>query len=135
MSKRTRSLLLKYGIGSAVALLLAAVMLIAKWSEIKTIQDQYRILSDGFTIPGLFYVFASIMMLVTNEGALNGIGFILSYTVKRLIPGRHGEQENYGRYVERKKRNQVTGYSFLFVIGGVCLALSVLFTVLFYQAY
>lgn len=135
MSKRAKSLLLKYGISLGVVLVLAVPMILDGWSGAKTLQDQYRILSDSFTVPGLLFLFSGLTMLVTNEGALYGIGFIMSYTIKRLIPGKQGELENYAQYVERKKRNRVTGFSFLFVVAAVCLVISGVFIVLFYQAY
>ena len=39
------------------------------------------------------------------------------------------------RKAQRKKEKRIHGYSFLYVVGGVCMVISIVFMVLFYRLY
>jgi hypothetical protein len=59
----------------------------------------------------------------------------MSYAVKALIPGKRGDIERYGDYVERKRANRATGYGFLIITGLVFMGFAAIFMILFYCVY
>lgn len=97
-----------------------------------TLQDQYRMLCDAFTVPGLLMILIGAMIWVSNEGALNGISYCLRLAVFALIPGKRKDgYEKYGDYVERKSQKRVSGYGFLFQCGAVVMVVALVFLALY----
>ncbi len=133
MSDQMKTNLVKYG-GSAlfVAAMAWAYVSLRDFAGAALV-DQFRYLADAFTIPGILLIMFGALLWASNEGAMDGLGYALKHTIKSLIPGgRAKEDETYAEYVERKRANKVTGYSFLFVAGGVTMAVSLVFMVLYY---
>lgn len=138
MNKKARSNLLKYGITTFVAVLIAsAVINLHGYDEAMTAADKYRILSDAFTIPGVVLMLCSLLVFVSNQGIFDGISYALRYAVKSLIPGLGGQkQERYSDYIERKReKGGIAGYAFLFHVGLVFFLIALVFIGLFYSAY
>lgn len=140
MSKENRNRVIRYAVTVAVGALIACLVYSARGGLPADIsaQERYRILSDMLTVPGLLLLFAAGLIWISDQGALDGIGFILSRTIGRLIPGRAltEKHETYGQYVERKHGEKKSrGYLCLAVVGAVFLALGAVFIYLFYQAY
>ena len=131
--------LLKYGITSGIALLLAYLFVDFRvdFSDLSGITrlDWYRYLCDAFTIPGLVLVMLGCLMSLSNQGALDGVGYIASVGIKMLIPGAALNMEKYAEYKERRRENRTKGYGFLYVVGFAFLALALLFMALFYSIY
>lgn len=132
MSEKGKSLLLRYGICSGVCLVCVISQLWSADIFSMDLTDQLRTLCDAFTLPGMLCLFGGLMFWLSNEGAFTAIGFIMTYVFRSLIPGP-GKRENYGEYRERTMGNKVSGYAFLFVIGGICMAISFLFLALFHM--
>lgn len=136
MKGSVRGKVIKYGISSVFCLGLAALYVGLRDFSLQSTMEKYRILCDAFTIPGLVLVMLGALMAVSNEGALDGVAYVLSYAVKILIPGKRHEHEKYYDYVERKRQQgRVKGYGFLFVVGGISLAIAIIFMILFYRLY
>lgn len=136
--KNRRTILLKYGITTLIGALMAyATINLHGFSSAVTDVDKYRILADAFTIPGVVILLCGVLVAVANEGMFNGISYAMSYAIKMLIPGQAANRhEKYGDYVERKQaKGGVRGYGFLFIVGGVFLAIAVVFIALFYSVY
>lgn len=140
MSKETRNRIIRYAVTVAVGALIAFMTYGARGGLPAGIsaQERYRVLSDTFTVPALLLLLMAGLFWISDQGALDGIGFILSRTIGRLIPGRAlvEKHETYGQYVERKhgeKKNR--GYLCLVLVGAAFLVVGVVFTVLFYRAY
>lgn len=135
MSNKVKSALLRYGISVGLCVLCVILMLTSEDMKGATQQETYRILSDAFGLPGLFMLFAGLMVWLSNEGALNGFTWVVTYAFKSLIPGLRGKREGYGDYVLRQQEKRVKGFGFLFLVGGVFLAIGVVFMILFNAAY
>lgn len=135
MSAAAKTRLLKYGLTGLAAA--GMVILYVNLREFATLPlvEKYLVLCDGFTIPGLVLVMVGLLIWLTNLGALDGISYAVGYAFKMLVPGYKDKQETYGDYVARKREKRVTGYGFLFVVGGICLAAALVFMVLFYSIY
>ena len=135
MSKNLRNNLLKYGIAALVG---GAMTYFTLWSyEYTAVVDtaeKLRLLGDAFTIPGVILIMVGFLVMVANGGFFNGISYAFSYAVRMLIPGANKDVGKYSDYVERRSKTPKMSFSFLFVVGGVFLAVAVVFVVLFYNA-
>lgn len=132
MSKKAKSRLLKYGISGIICVAFAVVSLVRYDLGSLERLDLYRVLSDAFAIPGLLMIFSGCFVALSNEGALDGVAFVLSYAFNALIPGRQNKTRKYSDYVEERRGKKVKGYGFLFIVGGICMAVALVFLILFY---
>lgn len=133
MSKRLKVNLLKYGISALVCGGMAWLYVYLRDFSAESTMEQYRILCDAFTIPGLTALMVALLLTLSNEGALDGLGYVASIAVKSLTPGGRKKHEKYYDYVQRKHANKLTGYGFLYIVGAVCMAVAMVFMALFYQ--
>lgn len=99
--------------------------------------ERYRVLCDAFTFPGLLLIMIGLLVWVSNQGALDGISYAMRGLYRAFIPGAGLRQNfvNYYDYVKNKREKRVKGYGFLFSVGGVCLAIALVFLGLFYSLY
>ena len=139
MSSPLKKNLLKYGISVSLALLMAyafvALRVDFEHPEETALVDWYRIVCDAFTVPGLLFLMFGAFMSLSNEGALDGLGYVCVNGLKMLIPGGAMKMERYKEYLERKRENRPKGYGFLYVVGGAGMAIAFVFLFLFYQVY
>ncbi len=127
--------LLKHGITGGVCIALGTVYCILRDVGHATGAERYRILCDAFTLPGLLALCLGVLLWVSNDGFFYGLGYCLDVARKALIPGGRRKMEKYYDYVERHRQKKVTGFGFLFVWGGVCMAAALVFLALFYRIY
>ena len=137
---RVISTVIKYGISAALVFVLAYTFVafrVEALSDLALLSDVelYRMLCDAFTIPGMLFLMAGLLMTVSNAGALDGVGCVVSNAVKMLIPGKAAKMERYKEYLDRKRENRPKGYGFLYVVGGATMAVAMVFLLLFYQVY
>lgn len=96
--------------------------------------DRYRILCDAFTIPGVILLMVGLLVWISTTGMFDSLGFAFSWLGARLIPGLAlRRNEKYYDYVTRKRGNRAKGYRFLYIVGGVFLAVAIVFFILFYS--
>jgi hypothetical protein len=137
VSDRVKGNLLKYGISSAFAGVLVYIYCSSRNVFLQPELERWRILCDAFTIPGLTLIMVGFLVMVANEGFFDMLSYATSKAVGMLVPGRGfvEKDEKYYDYLQRKKGKRATGFGFLFVVGGVCMALAMLFLFLFYRLY
>ncbi len=137
MSDRLKSNLLKYGISSGFAAVMVYIYCSSRHVFLQPELERWRILCDAFTIPGLTLIMVGFLLMIANEGFFDMLSYACSKAVGMFLPGRgfSEKDEKYYDYVQRKKDKRATGFGFLFVVGGVCMALAMLFMFLFYRLY
>ena len=134
---RWQTNLLKYGVTSAVGLLMVWLYFSLRldsfgaFAALETV-EKFRVLCDAFTIPGGIILMMGCLVWLSNEGALDGVSYAVTYAIRMLIPGMGGNTERYGDYVERKRSNKVRGYGFLFIVGGVFFGIALVFLALYH---
>ncbi len=134
MKKQTKISLLKYGISSVLSLI--AVWIYVKNRDVNSLADTYRLLSDGFFIPGIMFLCMGILCVLSNLGSFDGISWGLKFALKTLIPfGRLKKQEKYGDYVARKRENPIKGYQFMLHVGVADVLIALVFMLLFNKVY
>lgn len=135
MSEKLRARLLKYGISALVCGIVAVFYCVVRDFSQMELVEKYRTLCDAFTIPGLLCLCVGVLIWVSNDGFFYGLSYCLNVAWRALIPGARQRVERYYDYVTRKKEKRITGFGFLFLVGGVCMAIAILFMVLFYRIY
>ena len=130
MSNRAKILLTKYGCCAAFVALLAYAYISMRDFAGAELWEKLVMICDALTIPGSLLVLAGAMIWVSNMGALDGLSYAITWTIKSLIPGgRVSKDESYADYVERKRENPVRGYGFLFIAGGITMAVAIVFLI------
>lgn len=135
MSDKLKTKLLQYGINIAICGVIAVFYIVSRDFGTLALVDQYRILCDAFSIPGLLSILSGALMWVAGEGALDGVGYVLSYAIHALLPGSQHKGERYSDYKLRKHGKKVEGYGFLIVVGLAFTAVSLVFYALYYSVY
>ena len=136
MQQEKKSLLIKYGICFGVASLITVLVFWIRGFFTDNVGVNIQILSDGFFVSGILLLAFAGMMFISGEGALIGIGFVLRSVAQIFIPMGRKNHEFYGQYRERvlaekKARKQESDHCAL-VVGLVFLAISIVFTVIWY---
>lgn len=139
MNKSWKAALLKYGITIVIGLVFVFAYFALRVSGIQEILQQdtptlYLWICDSFTVPGVVIIMMGCLVSLSNEGAFNGIGYCLSTAGRMLNPVTRGDLERYGDYLERKGSKKVKGYGFLYIVGGVFLAVAIVFMLLYNRA-
>ena len=131
MTRQQRTRLLKYGI---TAVLTAAVVIYYAASRnvlsLETI-EQYHVLCDAFTLPGIFLMLFGLLMLMNDLGALDTLAYLGHYLLHTFMPVAFGEGKSYLDFIEERRSNRKGGFGFLFVVGGVFTAVGVVFLILY----
>lgn len=132
MKKETVKIIIKYAIVSIIAVCFVLLNLsLRDFFKETELKEKYRMLADSFTIPGLIYVLLGLLIMLTNKGSLDALGYMVKRAVKMLVPMSKKDNMTYAEYKETKKG--IHGYGFLFYIGAVVTAVGIVFTILFYQ--
>ena len=123
----------KYGISSGVCLALVVFYAGVRDFFAQELMEQFRILCDGFTVAGMLSIMAGVMLWVTNQGALDGIGYAAGAALRLLIPGRgNRREESYGAYVRRRQKKPAA-WDFLLWSGAATVGISLIFLWLYYH--
>lgn len=136
MKSDLKTNLIKYGICVAFALLMVWIYFSLRLDSVQDfsaleLAERFVLISDAFTIPGGILLMSGVLVALSNNGALDGVGYAMRLMVRMLIPGMGRKQERYGDYVERKKDKKLNGYGFLFISGGFFLLIGIVFMVLY----
>lgn len=135
MKKPSTKTLFKYVIGYAFCAAIAFLYLALRDFAAAPELEQCRMLSDAFLIPGLLCILVALLIMIANEGTLDGISYMAGRALSMLIPGLRRRDETFYDYIERKRNHRLRGYGFLFVVGGCILIVSLYFYIRFYQLY
>ena len=139
MSSALKKNLIKYGVTTFLAVGLAFFYVYVRVDfanmAATPLMEWYRIICDGFTIPGLILIMLGCLMTLSNTGAMDGLGYVVSMAVKMLLPGGALKMERYKEYLDHRRENRVRGYGFLYLVGSGCMIISLVFLVLFYSLY
>ncbi|MCI6329263.1 MAG: DUF3899 domain-containing protein [Bacilli bacterium] len=123
--------ILKYSISFLIATgIFFLVISIRNIYSITDLQQIYRYLSDGFIIPGVLFIAVGLLIFLSNEGALRGVGYVVKRAVLMLLPFLGAKHETYAEYCANYKK--ANGFSFFFIIGGLFTLAGIIFTILFY---
>lgn len=124
--------LIKYsitcGIGAALVVLYLSLN---EFNNADTLQLQFRMLADAFTIPGVILMLLAGLVWVASDGFFDGLTYSARW-LARLIPFTNIKDEKYYDYKMRKSKDRPKGYGFIFFTGLGFFLAAVLFIALFY---
>ena len=125
---------LKYGVFAAISAALAVFYCKSRdFSQLEA-AEKYRTLCDAFTIPGLLSLGLGVLIWASGEGVFCGLQYSLRVAFRSFLPGIY-PQERYYDYLARTREKKHSGYGFLLLGGGACMAIALVFLVLFYRIY
>lgn len=133
MDKDRKSVLIKYAICFAVAVVIVVIVFAIKGFFTDDLRENITILSDATFTAGALFTLTAGMLFVSGEGGLIGIGYVLTRIIKAFIPmGR--DTETYAQYREKQlaKEKKPNAKCILFT-GLFFLALSAIFIIVWYQ--
>ena len=86
--------------------------------------EKYRVLSDFFAVPGLLSLFLGALRWLSGQGAFQGLSYLLQNAFCLLTFRQRKPYE--------PKEIKKNGYAVLLIVGGILVAVSVIFTGLYY---
>ena len=134
MSDKAKERLLKYGICGLFTALMVWAFFGLRDTPVTT-AEWMRMLCDAFTLPGVILLCVGGLVWASQEGALDGLGYVVSFAVKSLIPGKRSTIEKYADYVARRREKARGGFGFLLISGAIVMAIAMIFFALFYLTY
>ena len=135
MSDVWRMRLIKYGITSAIAAAVSALIMYSHGLfDTSDIASRLKIIADAFTIPGVILLCIGALVWVSTDGFFDGITYAFGRLGSALLPfyGKNHPHERYYDYVMRKRGKRIAGYGFIIIVGAVFTAIAAIFTVLYY---
>ena len=136
MDQDIKAILKKYGACFLIASLIAFVIFWIKGFFNHSIAVNIQILSDGFSIAGMLFLFFAGMMFISGEGALIGIGFVLKSIAQAFVPMGRKNHELYRDYRERKLGKPKTpGDHCILITGLIFFAIGMIFTIIWYTKF
>lgn len=135
MSNKLMTNLIKYAVTTGIGLALTAWYVIPRDIFQLDAVQMYRVLCDGFFLPGIFMIFIGLMFVMNNLGALDTISYAFHYLAHTFLPVAFGEGQSYLEYVEARREKRISGFGCIFVVGIVFVAVSAIFLMLFYTVY
>ena len=128
-----KSRLAKYGLCALFVAVMVFAYLQPRGFAGADTKEQFMLLCDALTVPGVLLLCAGAMVWVSSLGALDGLSYGLRLFFRALVPGKRLQrEESYHDYVRRRQTTRLKGYGFLLISGAVTMALSLLFLGLYY---
>ena len=93
-------------------------------------EEIFKILCDCFTVPGLVLVFVGLLVVCSNGGTFDMLGF----GVKKFFGlfKKESDKQTFYEYRQNKLANR-RSFWYLLVVGGVFVAAAVIFLILYHN--
>ncbi len=132
MNEKIVSYLKKYLASFAIMGVVTSTVLILKGysAELDRV-TRLHYLADSFTIPSVIIVMVGLLVWVSTEGTFDMLSYGLGRGLKTLIPGSTQNHETFYDYKKRKVAKRISGYSFLFISGGIYFIPALIFIILY----
>lgn len=129
--KTIRKYVICFAIGAAI---MALYMMTGGFQTAQDAGERYRILCDAFSIPGVLFLGSGLLTWAAGQGTFDGMSYSCGLFFKVINPFKKFEREEYHAYVERKRTGRRAKGSrlYLYITGGVFLAVAGVFLLLFY---
>ena len=136
MKKESKVTIRNYAICVGIEALIAFLVIWSKGFLVHSTAVNIQILSDAFFVSGILMTLFALMMYISSEGALIGIGFVLRNVVLAFIPMGRARHELYADYRARKlSEAKKRSNSYVLVTGLIFLFIGIDFTVIWYTVF
>ena len=117
---------LRYYVTAGIGLIVAALIIFGKGAfSQKEIKETYKIIADGFFVPGILFVCFGLLIFSSNEGTFDMLAFGVKWlknTFKKNMP----RMESFYDFKEaRHEKSKSFGY--ICIVGLFFVAISALF--------
>ena len=126
--------LVRYSVTLGVGFVIALIVSFLKslyWQ--KTAEEVMRALSDCFVVPGLILIFFGLLVVCSNGGTFDMLG----YGTKKLVLlfKRKPDEKDKESFYEYRKRKQESkrSFAYLLICGAAYLAIGLIFFILYYN--
>lgn len=97
----------KFLVDSCIALVIAVVVwLIEGLFQAGTVQDVFRILSDGFFVAGIAFLAMGGLTWTFNGGVMDGLGFSFKIGIARMRSDYDTARMTFGEYREEREKKK-----------------------------
>lgn len=132
MRDDVKLLIKKYGIATAIATMMTLfVIYIRDYSNDMNLLDKYWILADAFTVPGVIFIMVGCLVAISTTGFFDSIAYAMKGLARAVLPFYDKSDEKYYDYKTKREEKRFKGYGFIFVVGGIFTAISLVFTALY----
>ena len=136
MKQETKETLRNYAICVGIEAVIAFLVIWSKGFFAHSAAVNIQILSDAFFVAGILMTLYAAMVYISDEGGLNGIGFVLRNAVLAFIPMGRARHEKYADYRARKmSQSKKHNNSYVLVTGLAFLFVGIVFTVIWYTVF
>ena len=136
MKKESKVTIRNYAICVGIEALIAFLVIWSKGFLVHSTAVNIQLLSDAFFVSGILMTLFALMMYISSEGALIGIGFVLRNVVLAFIPMGRARHELYADYRARKlSEAKKRSNSYVLVTGLIFLFIGIVFTVIWYTVF
>ncbi|MBQ7995107.1 MAG: DUF3899 domain-containing protein [Bacilli bacterium] len=131
-----------YWISFAITFVFAIAMAIGGYFIIRSSfglsweDNKWRLLTDAATFPGVFLILVYLLVKLSNGGAFDALSYSLQlvfYTVFFRSLRETKLPRSYTEYRLLKQGKKRAGFSYLLIVGGIFLLITVVFLILYYQ--
>ena len=130
-----RSTIIKYAIATLIGLVIAGCYIFSSnVFKQQNVTDVMQILCDGFSIGGLLLLLAGLLTFCNKNGVFDGIGYSFEFifvTKNWSTKRKFEDRRTFADYREEKAKKRSTSW-FLVIVGGIELAIALLFLGLYY---
>ena len=98
----------------------------------RTATDVITILSDSFLVPGTLFAGIGGLSWAASKEAYDGLAYGMRTFFRSIIPGKVREHVSYYDYKKEKAENRKPWDPVSLIVGAGFLALSLIFTLLFF---
>lgn len=135
MRKSVKVMILRCMSATAVGGAVSWWYITSRWQADLPLVEQYRVICDGFTVPGMMMVLFALMLSLNNLGALDTMAYLLSFIPRMIAPGAFGEPEKLIDFVEHRREKRAKGFGFLYIVGSIFLGIAIYYLVKFYSVF
>lgn len=137
--KNAKKFIIRCLITSLCASMVSVLILILHgfYEEGTSLVEKYRILADAFTIPGVILIMVTALVWISTEGMFDGLSYAFGRVGSRIIPffKKSYQHETFYDYKMSKEGKRAKGYSFLFWVGLLFVAVAAVFICLHASIY
>lgn len=134
MSEDVKKNIIKYGSLVIVTVLYVLYYLSDNNFTSVILKQKYLLLSNAFFVPGILFLLVGLLIVLANNGATDGIIYVLQRANQILNPFSDKTKKlNYREFVLERRGKEHSGTGFVLVVGIIDVIIALVFVYLFYR--
>jgi len=127
--------LISYGVQVLIGVALSLAVGFGRLSQMpQNTAGKLMSFSDGFTVIGLVWICFGVIMLASNTGLFDALGYTFRRGFNAIFPNWNPYEGSYYDYIlEKKEKRKKTVGKEIFLAGATILAIGVVLVLLWYR--